>query len=121
VAVADYARRRIESDPHDGAQQRLIAPALKVRTAMDEVPAGLDGLAARLCDVGSGLTAVLEELREVSHGIHPAILSSGGPGAAMKALARRSAAPVTLDVAIEADVPETVEVAAYCVRWEAGR
>jgi hypothetical protein len=50
------------------AQQRLIALALKVRTAMDQLPAGLDGLTAELCDVGSGLTAVLEELREISTG-----------------------------------------------------
>ncbi len=78
VAASDEARRRIERDLHDGAQQRLVALGLKVRSAIDQVPAGLHGLNAELSDVASGLTAVLEELREISHGIHPAILSSGG-------------------------------------------
>jgi signal transduction histidine kinase len=119
VAAADDARRRIERDLHDGAQQRLIALALKVRAAMDHLPDGLDGLTAELCDVAAGLTAVLEELREISHGIHPAILSGGGLGAALKALARRSAVPVTVDVAIEADLSDSVEVAAYYVTAEA--
>jgi signal transduction histidine kinase len=119
VAAADDARRRIERDLHDGAQQRLIALALKVRAAMDHLPDGLDGLTAELCDVATGLTAVLEELREISHGIHPAILSGGGLGAALKALARRSAVPVTVDVAIEADLSDSVEVAAYYVTAEA--
>jgi signal transduction histidine kinase len=62
---------------------------------------------------------VLEELRDISHGIHPAILSSGGLGAALKTLARRSAVPVTLDVAIESDLPDAVEVAAYYITAEA--
>ncbi|MGC2379453.1 MAG: GAF domain-containing protein, partial [Mycobacterium sp.] len=119
VAASDEARRRIERDLHDGAQQRLVTLGLKVRMAIDQVPAGLDGLNAELSDVVSGLTAVLEELREISRGIHPAILSSGGLGAALKALARRSAVPVTLDVAIETDLPDSVEVAAYYVTAEA--
>ena len=55
---------------------------------MDQLPAGLDGLNAELSGVASGLTAVLEELREISHGIHPVILSSAGLGAALKALVR---------------------------------
>ena len=119
AAAGDEARRRIERDLHDGAQQRLVALGLKVRGAMDEVPAELDGLHAVLSDVVCGLTAVLEELREISHGIHPAILSSGGLSAALKALARRSAVPVTLDVAIEGDLPDSVQVAAYYVTAEA--
>lgn len=118
VAAADDARRRIERDLHDGVQQHLVALGLQVHTAMDQLT-GLDGLAAVLSDVASGLIAVLEELREISHGIHPAILSSGGLRAALKALARRAALPVTLDVAIEANIPETVEVAAYYVTAEA--
>jgi signal transduction histidine kinase len=118
VAAAADARRRIERDLHDGAQQHLVALALQVHTAMDQLT-GLDGLTAVLSDVACGLTAVLEELREISHGIHPAILSSDGLRAALKTLARRSALPVTLDIAIEADVPETVEVAAYYVTAEA--
>jgi signal transduction histidine kinase len=85
---------------------------------MDQLT-GLNGLTAVLRDVACGLTAVLEELREISHAIHPAILSSGGLRAALKTLARRSTLPLTLDIAIAADLPETVEVAAYYVTAEA--
>ena len=102
IQSADDARRRIERDLHDGAQQRLVALGLQVGTPMDQ-PTGLDGLTAVLSDVSCGLTAVLEELREISHAIHPAILSSGGLRAALKTLARRSTVPVTLDIAIAAD------------------
>jgi signal transduction histidine kinase len=119
VAAADAARRRIERDLHDGAQQRLIALALQVHTAIEHLPAGLEGLTAELADVGGGLTAVLAELREISHGIHPAILSSGGLGAALKTLARRCPVPVTLDVALQTDIPDAVEVGAYYVTAEA--
>jgi len=119
VAAADDARRRIERDLHDGAQQRLVALALKLRLAADRLPADLDDLKAELSDVAGGLTAVLAELQEISRGLHPAILSRGGLGAALKALARRSAVPVTLDVAIEAGLPDSVEVAAYYVTAEA--
>jgi signal transduction histidine kinase len=60
-----------------------------------------------------GLTAVSDELREISRGIHPAILSKGGLGPALKAVARRSAVPVDLDIAVDRRLPESVEVAAY--------
>ncbi|HZA09990.1 GAF domain-containing sensor histidine kinase [Mycobacterium sp.] len=119
VAAADDARRRIERDLHDGAQQRLVALGLKVRSVLDHPQAEVDDLKAELSEVASGLTAVLAELQEISRGIHPAILSSGGLGAALKALARRSAVPVTVDVAIEAELPDSVEVAAYFVTAEA--
>jgi signal transduction histidine kinase len=79
---------------------------------MDQLT-GLDGLTAVLSDVACGLTAVLEELREISHAIHPATLSGGGLRAALKTLARRSAFPVTFDMAFAADLRETVEIAAY--------
>jgi len=69
--------------------------------------------------VASGLTEVLEELREMSRGIHPAILSLGGLGPALKALARRSPVPVQLDVQVRTRLPEQAEVAAYFVVSEA--
>ncbi len=119
VAAADQARRRIERDLHDGAQQRLVALGFKVQMAADRVPAELDDLKTDFADLSSGSTAVLTELREISRGIHPAVLASGGLAAALKILARRSAVPVTLDVAIEADLPDSVEVAAYYVTAEA--
>jgi signal transduction histidine kinase len=72
-----------------------------------------------LSDVVSGLNQVARELQELSRGIHPVILSRGGLAPALKALARRSAVPVSLDVAIERRLPEPVEIAAYYVAAEA--
>jgi signal transduction histidine kinase len=119
VTAADNARRRIERDLHDGAQQRLVTLGLKVRSLVDHPPNEHDDLNAELSDIASGLTAVLDELQDISRGIHPAILSSGGLGAALKTLARRSAVPVTLEVSIDAELSESVEVAAYYVTAEA--
>jgi signal transduction histidine kinase len=76
-------------------------------------------LRAQLSQVGDGLTGVLDDLRELSRGIHPAILSEGGLGPALKALARRSAVPVELDVSVQQRLAERVEVAAYYVVSEA--
>ena len=70
---------------------------------------------AELSRVVEGLTTVLDELREISSGIHPAILSEGGLAPALKTLARRSPIPVMLDVRVEGRLPESVEVAAYYV------
>jgi signal transduction histidine kinase len=119
VAAGDQARRRIERDLHDGTQQRLVSLVLDLRTAEAAVPPERPELRAQLARVGDGLTGALEELRELSRGIHPAILSEGGLGPALKALARRSAVPVELDVDVGARLPEPVEVAAYYVVSEA--
>jgi signal transduction histidine kinase len=119
VAAGDQARRRIERDLHDGTQQRLVSLVLDLRTAEAAVPPERPELRAQLARVGDGLTGALEELRELSRGIHPAILSEGGLGPALKALARRSAVPVELDVDAPARLPEPVEVAAYYVVSEA--
>ncbi len=119
VAAADDARRRLERDLHDGAQQRLVSLGMKLRMAQDSVPAELDVLNDELSDVLSGLGAVSKELQEISRGIHPAVLSRGGLAPALKALARRSAVPVSLDVVIDRRLPEPIEVAAYYVVAEA--
>jgi signal transduction histidine kinase len=119
VAAGDQARRRIERDLHDGTQQRLVSLVLDLRTAEAAVPPERPELRAQLARVGDGLTGALEELRELSRGIHPAILSEGGLGPALKALARRSAVPVELEVDAPARLPEPVEVAAYYVISEA--
>jgi signal transduction histidine kinase len=116
VRSADEARRRIERDLHDGIQQRLVSLALNLRAAQ----AGASGeLRTRLARVADGLGEALQELQEVSRGIHPAILSQGGLGPALKALARRSAVPVEADLQIETRLPEPVEAAAYYVVAEA--
>ncbi|WP_442943347.1 GAF domain-containing protein [Nocardia sp. NBC_00565] len=119
VAAADEARRRLERDLHDGAQQRLVSLGLTLRTAESAVPPELSALQTQLSEVVAGLVDVSADLREISRGIHPAILSKGGLGPALKALARRSSVPVELDLDLTDRVPESAEVAAYYVAAEA--
>ncbi|MCW2627808.1 GAF domain-containing protein [Mycobacterium sp.] len=119
VAAADEGRRRLERDLHDGAQQRLVALGLQVRLAEASVPPGLQALEEQLGDIVSGLAGVTADLQEISRGIHPAILSKGGLGSALKTLARRSAIPVTLDLTIDQRLQDSVEVGAYYVVSEA--
>ena len=119
VTAADQTRRRIERDLHDGVQQRLVSLALDQRQAAALVPAELSELRAQLSRVADGLAGAMEELQEISRGIHPAILAQGGLAAALKTLARRSAVPVLLEVRAETRLPEPVEVAAYYIVSEA--
>ena len=119
VAAADETRRRLERDLHDGIQQRLVSLALKARTIemMTRQPGEeVRGELARLAD---GLGTALDELREVSHGIHPAILSEAGVGPALEALARRSAVPVELDLNLGPRLDQHVEAAGYYIASEA--
>jgi len=119
VAAADTARRRIERDLHDGAQQRLVALNLKLRAARVAVPPGLGELGADLAHIETGLADALGELREIARGIHPAILAEGGLAAALRVLARRSPVPTEIDVRAEGRLPEHVEVSTYYVVAEA--
>jgi signal transduction histidine kinase len=119
VAAADDTRRRLERNLHDGAQQRAVWLGLQLRSAENLVPSELGALRDLLSLIGTGLTELCEELREISHGMHPAIVSTGGLGPALKALARRSTIPVILDVTVQRRLPEVVEVAAYYVVAEA--
>ena len=119
VAAADETRRRLERDLHDGAQQRLVSLALRLRATDAMLPADLGEVHEELGRVSSELDEVLADLREISRGIHPAILSEGGLGPALRTLARRSSVPVELDVRVDARLPERVEVAAYFVVSEA--
>jgi signal transduction histidine kinase len=96
-----------------------VTLGLRVRSVEAAVPPGLDGLKQDIADIGDGLTAASEELREISHGIHPAILSSGGLRPALRALGRRAATPVEVHVNVQRRLPESVEVAAYYVVAEA--
>jgi signal transduction histidine kinase len=119
VAAADEARRRIERNLHDGAQQRLVSLGLELRAAEAALPPELTDIKVRLSQTISGVNDMMEDLQEISRGIHPAILSKGGLGPAIKALARRSAVPVELDVRADRRLPDRVEVAAYYVVSEA--
>jgi signal transduction histidine kinase len=119
VTAGDQARRRFERDLHDGAQQGVISLGLKLRAVQASIPPEQQDLRDRLSDVVGGLARVSTELQEISRGIHPVILSTGGLGPAIKTLARRSAVPVALDLEVDRRMPESVEVAAYYVVAEA--
>jgi signal transduction histidine kinase len=119
VKTADAARRAIERDLHDGAQQQLVALALSLRlarTRLERDPAE----AGELLDTASrDLQAALQSLRELARGIHPAVLSDHGLGAALEALAQRFPFPVEIAAVPDERLPETVEAAAYFVVAEA--
>jgi signal transduction histidine kinase len=116
VAAGDETRRRIERDLHDGAQQRLVTLALRLRSHESAIPPELAELFA---DIASELDEVLDDLRELAHGIHPAVLSDGGLGPALKGLARRASFPVQVDVQVPERAPERIEVAVYYIVAEA--
>jgi signal transduction histidine kinase/PAS domain-containing protein len=118
VTAADETRRRIERDLHDGVQQRLVSMGLELRALEAAMPPD-EMLKARLAHTSGALAGALEDLVEISRGIHPAILAQGGLTPALKTLARRSAVPVELDVRAETRLPAPVEVAAYYVVSEA--
>ncbi|QYN18736.1 GAF domain-containing sensor histidine kinase [Amycolatopsis sp. DSM 110486] len=119
VTTADTTRRRIERNLHDGAQQHLISLALQLRAAQLAAPPRTGELMRQLDEVATGLVEVQEELREIAHGLHPATLAERGLRSALKALARRSAVPVRLDVRVEGRLAEPIETAAYYVVAEA--
>jgi len=119
VAAADETRRRLERDLHDGIQQRLVSLALKAGAIATMTPQPVDKIQGELSLLADGLGTALDELREVSHGIHPAILSEAGLGPALEALARRSGVPVELDLNLGPRLGEHVEAAGYYVASEA--
>src|SRR5581483_3963435 len=118
VAAGDDARRRIARDLHDGTPQRLVALAMAARAAAAELPAESRDVREKFSRIAAGLAAAVEELQELSRGIHPAILSDAGLGPALEALALRSPIPVELEVTTRQRFPEPVEVAAFFVASE---
>ena len=119
IAAADETRRRIERDLHDGAQQRLVTLGVALQRARAKIPSALDEVRTDVGRVAEGLTAAVNELRDLSRGIHPSILTEGGLSPALKALGRRSQVRVKLDVGFEDRLPDQVEVAAYYTVSEA--
>ncbi len=115
ISAADEARRRVMRDLHDGAQQRVVVLALKARMLAQSRAAQTAGLDAELRSLEVDLNGVLEELRTIASGLHPAALSRGGLAPALRTLARRSPVPVVLDARLPGGVAESVEVAAYYV------
>ncbi|WUP71400.1 PAS domain S-box protein [Streptomyces sp. NBC_00258] len=119
VAAGDASRRRIERDLHDGVQQRLVSLQLDLRMAESMTADQPAELVEQLAHIGKGLDDAFEDLLQISRGIHPAILSKGGLGPALRALARRSAVPVELDLELPGTrLPEQTEVAVYYVTSE---
>jgi signal transduction histidine kinase len=118
VAAADEARRRIERNLHDGAQQRLVALGLELRAAEAWVPDEQQPLKERIAGLVTIVTGVSAEVQEISRGLHPAILSRGGLAPALRTLARCTI-PVDLDLHVDQRLPDTVEVGAYYIVAEA--
>ena len=118
VEAADAARRRIERDLHDGAQQQLVALALDLRMLRARLKDQPE-IAAMVDEISARLTTALAELREFARGIHPAILTDRGLAPAVGALADRAAVPIDVEIAIEDRLPPPVEAAAYFVVAEA--
>ncbi|MFJ5306171.1 nitrate- and nitrite sensing domain-containing protein [Streptomyces sp. NPDC088350] len=119
VAAGDASRRRIERDLHDGVQQRIVSLQLDLRTAQSMLEEQSEELAGQLDHIAKGLDDAFADLLQVARGIHPAILSKGGLGPALRALARRSAVPVELDLRLPSGrLPEQTEVAVYYVTSE---
>jgi len=120
VAVADAARRSLERDLHDGAQQRLLAMSVTIERARKELEAGRTGSAGRLIgQLATDNLDILNELRELARGIYPPLLTERGLVAALQSLSRRAAVPVTLDAEVVERPSQQVEVAAYFCILEA--
>ena len=119
VEAGDDERRRIERNLHDGAQQRLVSISMALGLAQAKLRSDPAAADAVFDEARRGLAAALEELRELSHGIHPAILTDRGLVAALDELTMRASVPVELTVADADGLPEQVEAAAYYVVSEA--
>jgi PAS domain S-box-containing protein len=117
VAAADEARRRLERDLHDGAQQRFVSAALMLQLALRRT--GDPEVVELLGRVAGDLEAGLADLRELAHGIHPAVLTDRGLPAALDSLAARSAVPVIVDTALDGRIDPAVETALYFTAAEA--
>jgi PAS domain S-box-containing protein len=118
IEAADDARRRIERDLHDGAQQRLVVAALMLRTATDAVEPG-SRAATALQAAQAELDAGLAELRALARGIHPAVLTERGLGPALRSLVTHCAVPVELHDELGERLAPAVEIALYYVVSEA--
>lgn len=119
VQAADAERRRLQRDLHDGAQQRLVALAMRLGRVRDMLDGSAPDASAALGDASDQLRRALEELRELSSGIHPAILVEAGLGPALRSLAEVAAVPVHIDAVPEARFSSEVEGCAYFVVSEA--
>lgn len=119
VAAHDEERRRLERDLHDGAQQRLVTLSLILGEARGRLDGADTAMGVALESAAEQVTGALAELRELAHGIHPAVLTRAGLVPALRSLAERAALPVTIDSPDLGRLPDQVEAAAYFVVAEA--
>jgi signal transduction histidine kinase len=120
VETGDAERRRLERDLHDGAQQRLLALSYDIRLARAKAQANGDAqTGSLLTDAIGQAQAALGELRELAHGIYPAILAEAGLAAALATLADAAPLPVEILAAADGRYPAAVETAAYLLVAEA--
>ena len=120
VEAADGARRRVERDLHDGAQQRLVTVALALRLAQTQLGSATSAeIGALLDEAGAELAGALEELRELARGIYPVLLTDAGLGPALTSLAERSPVPAVVGDVPARRWPDAVEQACYFVVSEA--
>ncbi|MGE5635657.1 MAG: GAF domain-containing sensor histidine kinase [Nocardioidaceae bacterium] len=119
VAAGDAERRRLERNLHDGAQQRLVSLSLALREVQAELRTDPDAAGRLLASAREQLSLALDELRELARGIHPAILTERGLGAALHALASRSPLRVEVTAPPDGRLPRHVETAAYYLVAEA--
>jgi signal transduction histidine kinase len=119
VTAGDVERRRLERNLHDGAQQRLVALSLSLKVALSKLETDPATARALVESAGRELDLALAELRELARGLHPAMLTDRGLGAAVEMLAGRSPVPVEIVDLPDERLPEPVEAAAYYLIAEA--
>jgi signal transduction histidine kinase len=119
IAAADAERRRIERDLHDGAQQRMVAVAVTLGLAEARFASDPESAFKLIAQAREEAQAAVKELRELARGIHPAVLSDRGLGAALEALAARAPVPVEVSGVPESPLAHEIEACAYFVTAEA--
>jgi signal transduction histidine kinase len=119
VEATDAERRRIERDLHDGTQQRLVSIAMSLGLLESKLPEGSAETPALVRETRHALALALEELRELTQGIHPTLLAERGLAAALDELCRRAALPVQLELRLDTRLPDQMESAAYFFASEA--
>ena len=112
VEAARSERQRLERNLHDGAQQRLIALSLELSLIEEQLRSDEEA-ATRIASARREIAMSLEELREIAHGLHPAVVSGHGLAVALEQLTAHASVPVRLTVDVDSRLPESLEVAAY--------
>ena len=119
VTAGDEARKRIERNLHDGTQQRLVTIGIDLRRLENVVANGGREAGERLAQIRGDVRSLVDDVRELSRGLHPAVLAEAGLGASLRALARRTPFAVELNVDLDDRLPEPIEIGVYYLVSEA--